>query len=121
LDAPNTLYYGDNLDILRNSIPDASVDLIYLDPPFNSKRDYNVLFKEKSDEASGARIEAFTDTWEWDLAARHTYDELITEGPANVSRMISALREFIGPNDMMAYLVMMTRRLATTSLTHVCS
>ena len=111
LDAPNTLYYGDNLDILRNSIADASVDLIYLDPPFNSKRDYNVLFKEKSGEASPAQIEAFTDTWEWDRSAEATYAELVTTGPENVGKMIGALRGFLGTNDMMAYLVMMAARL----------
>ena len=61
--ARNRLFYGDNLDIMRHHIPDASVDLVYLDPPFNSKRDYNVLFKEESGEASPAQMEAFTDTW----------------------------------------------------------
>ncbi|CAN5642439.1 site-specific DNA-methyltransferase [soil metagenome] len=107
----NTLYYGDNLDVLRKYVPDASVDLIYLDPPFNSNRNYNVLFKEKSGDASPAQIEAFNDTWTWDRAAEKTYDELIHEGPANVSQMIGALRQFIGSNDMMAYLVMMAARL----------
>lgn len=111
LDGRNILYYGDNLDILRNHIPDASVDLIYLDPPFNSKRDYNVLFKEKSGEASPAQIEAFTDTWEWDRAAEATYAELVQCGPEHVGKMIGALRGFLGANDMMAYLVMMAARL----------
>jgi len=69
LDAPNTLSYGDNLDILRNSIPDASVDLIYLDPPFNSRRDYNVLIEEKSGVAITDPIEAFVDTREWGWSA----------------------------------------------------
>lgn len=78
---PNALYYGDNLVILRQHIPNDSVDLIYLDPPFNSKRDYNVLFKEKSGEASPVQIEAFTDTWAWDRAAEATYAELVTAGP----------------------------------------
>ncbi len=111
MDGPNTLYYGDNLDILRSSIADASVDLIYLDPPFNSKRDYNVLFKEKSGEASPAQIEAFTDTWAWDRAAEATYAELVQRGPEHVGKMIGALRGFLGTNDMMAYLVMMAARL----------
>ena len=111
MDAPNTLYYGDNLDILRHQIPDASVDLIYLDPPFNSKRDYNVLFKEKSGGASPAQIEAFTDTWAWDRAAEATYAELVQRGPEHVGKMIGALRGFLGTNDMMAYLVMMAARL----------
>jgi site-specific DNA-methyltransferase (adenine-specific) len=107
----NALYYGDNLDILRHHIGTATVDLVYLDPPFNSKRDYNVLFREKSGEASPAQIEAFTDTWAWDRAAEETYSELITDAPANVASMIGALRGFIGSNDMMAYLVMMAARL----------
>ena len=61
----NTLYYGDNLTVLREHIPDESVDLVYLDPPFNSNASYNVLFKEKTGEESPAQIKAFTDTWEW--------------------------------------------------------
>ncbi len=107
----NTLFYGDNLQILREYIADESVDLIYLDPPFNSKRSYNVLFKDESGEESAAQIEAFDDTWHWDAAAEATYHELITEAPAEVSSLVSALREFIGTNQMMAYLVMMAVRL----------
>ena len=68
----NTLYYGDNLDILRQHVPDESVDLVYLDPPFNSNANYNVLFKEQSGEASPAQIRAFTDTWEWTQEAERT-------------------------------------------------
>ena len=108
---PNTLYYGDNLDILRRYIPDGSVDLIYLDPPFNSNRAYNVLFKEKSGESSPAQIQAFDDTWQWDLKAEQTFEEIIRRAPENVSEMIDAMRRFIGSNDMMAYLVMMAIRL----------
>ena len=110
----NTLYYGDNLDILRQHVPDESVDLVYLDPPFNSNANYNVLFKEQSGEASPAQIRAFTDTWEWTQEAERTYEqEIITnpDTPANVKDMISAFRQFIGSNPMMAYLVMMTPRL----------
>ena len=110
----NTLYYGDNLDILRQHVPDESVDLVYLDPPFNSNANYNVLFKEQSGEASPAQIRAFTDTWEWTQEAERTYEqEIITNPgtPANVKEMISAFRQFIGSNPMMAYLVMMTPRL----------
>jgi len=80
----NALYYGDNLHIIRHHIGTATVDIVYLDPPFNSKRDYNVLFREKSGEASPAQIEAFTDTWEWYRAAEETYAELIADAPANV-------------------------------------
>jgi DNA modification methylase len=107
----NTLFYGDNLDILRHNIPDASVDLIYLDPPFNSNRNYNVLFKEKSGQDSPAQIRAFTDTWTWDEAAREAYSEMMEKAPHNVATMIAAMREFVGSNDMMAYLVMMAQRL----------
>jgi site-specific DNA-methyltransferase (adenine-specific) len=107
----NVLYYGDNLDILRKYIPDESIDLIYLDPPFNSQADYNVLFRETTGEPSEAQIKAFTDTWHWDVTAQKAYEELVTDGPAEVGRMIGALREFVGANDVMAYLVMMTIRL----------
>ena len=110
----NTLYYGDNLDILRQHVPDESVELVYLDPPFNSNANYNVLFKEQSGEASPAQIRAFTDTWEWTQEAERTYEqEIITNPgtPANVKEMVSAFRQFIGSNAMMAYLVMMTPRL----------
>ncbi len=109
----NTLYYGDNLDILRNYIPDESVDLIYLDPPFNSNRTYNVLFKDESGEQSTAQIAAFEDTWHWDLNTESIYKELVTsqEIPSQVSSMIAALRDFIGTNQMMAYLTNMTIRL----------
>jgi adenine specific DNA methylase Mod len=109
----NTLYYGDNLDILRNYIPDESVDLIYLDPPFNSNRTYNVLFKDESGEQSAAQIAAFEDTWHWDFNTESIYKELVTspEIPSQVSSMIAALRDFIGTNQMMAYLTNMTIRL----------
>ena len=110
----NTLYYGDNLDILRQHVPDESVDLVYLDPPFNSNANYNVLFQEQSGEASPAQIRAFTDTWEWTQEAERTFEqEIITNPgtPANVKDMVSAFRQFIGSNAMMAYLVMMTPRL----------
>jgi adenine specific DNA methylase Mod len=59
----NHLYYGDNLTILREHIPDESIDLIYLDPPFNSQTTYNVLFRDRKGERSEAQIEAFEDTW----------------------------------------------------------
>ena len=107
----NTLFYGDNLPILREHISDESVDLIYLDPPFNSNRSYNVLFKDESGTESDAQITAFEDTWHWGQDTERTYHEMIQNAPANVVRMIGALREFIGENQMMAYLVMMTARL----------
>jgi adenine specific DNA methylase Mod len=108
----NTLYYGDNLKVLRQYIPTESIDLIYLDPPFNSNRNYNVLFKDESGLDSEAQITAFEDTWHWNAVAEQTYDELVTESAENVSKMIDSLRDFIGANQMMAYLVMMTIRLA---------
>jgi len=107
----NTLFYGDNLKILREYIPSESVDLIYLDPPFNSNRSYNVLFKDESGVESEAQITAFEDTWHWNETAEQTYHNLIIEAPDNVSRMVAALRDFIGTNQMMAYLVMMAARL----------
>ncbi len=110
----NTLYYGDNLDVLRRYVPDESVDLVYLDPPFNSNASYNVLFKERSGEESPAQIKAFTDTWEWTQESERTFEQEIVlnpETPPNVKEMVSGFRQFIGSNAMMAYLVMMTPRL----------
>ncbi len=107
----NTLFYGDNLFILREYIPSDSVDLIYLDPPFNSSRNYNVLFKDEHGTESEAQIEAFEDTWHWNLEAEHTYTELLTEAPDHIAKMIESLHGFIGTNQMMAYLVMMAARL----------
>lgn len=107
------LYWGDNLGVLRDHIPSESVDLIYLDPPFNSNRNYNVLFKEQGKVESEAQIEAFTDTWKWTESAEETYAELVggNHVPQEVSDLIGAMRSFIGSNDVMAYLVMMTIRL----------
>lgn len=107
----NQLYYGDNLPILREYIKDESIDLIYLDPPFNSNRNYNVLFKDESGQDSEAQITAFEDTWHWDRVAEDTYQALLLHSSAKVSRMLDALRQFIGTNQVMAYLVMMTARL----------
>jgi len=107
----NKLYFGDNLDILREYIRDESVDLIYLDPPFNSKATYNVLFKEKNGTKSVAQIEAFDDTWHWGLESERAYRELVTEGPKKLADLLQALRHFLGSNDMMAYLTMMAIRL----------
>jgi adenine specific DNA methylase Mod len=107
----NVLYFGDNLEILRKYIPSESIDLIYLDPPFNSKKDYNILFKENGGIESEAQIKAFTDTWHWTQSAQDTYHEVVTKGPLKVSKLIGALHDAIGSNDVMAYLVMMTVRL----------
>ena len=107
----NTLFYGDNLPILHEYVPDESVDLIYLDPPFNSNRSYNVLFRDETGHDSESQIVAFDDTWHWGDAALKTYTDLVTDAAPTVSKMIAALRDFIGANQMMAYLVMMAARL----------
>lgn len=106
----NKLYFGDNLPILRQHIADESIDLVYLDPPFNSNANYNVLFKEKSGERSHAQITAFEDTWEWGEEAEETYFETIQKG-GRLSDFLQAFRVLLGPSDMMAYLVMMAPRL----------
>ncbi len=110
----NRLYYGDNLEILRQYVADESVDLVYLDPPFNSNATYNVLFKERTGEESPAQIKAFTDTWEWTSESERTLLQEIMGNPAasaKVKEMVAAFLNFIGRNAMMAYLVMMTPRL----------
>ncbi len=109
----NVLYYGDNLKILRNHeyFPNECIDLIYLDPPFNSKKNYNVLFKDTKGIESEAQIKAFDDTWHWTQATQDTYMDIVEIGTPNVGKLISALHEAIGNNDVMAYLVMMTARL----------
>jgi DNA modification methylase len=111
--ALNTLFYGDNLDILRNQIPDESVDLIYLDPPFNSNANYNVLFKDLTGEKSQSQIEAFEDTWHWNENAELAFDQTVHNrfGNADVANMIIAMHGFLGKNDLMAYLAMMAVRL----------
>ena len=111
-DHVNTLYYGDNLDILRRYIKDESVDLIYLDPPFNSRASYNVLFEEKNGTAPVAQVRAFEDFWHWDMATESAYADIVTTGPAKLIDLLQALGAFLGQNDMMAYLVMMAARLA---------
>ena len=107
----NTLFYGDNLDILRDYLIDECVDLIYLDPPFNSSRNYNVLFKDEHGIDSEAQIVAFEDTWHWTTTTEHSYHHLVNHGPSTIAVMMTALRTFIGANQMMAYLVMMAARL----------
>ncbi len=108
----NQLYFGDNLDVLREHIADESVDLIYLDPPFNSNATYNVLFRERSGEESAAQITAFEDTWHWNLESERTYREVVTQGPEKLGQLLQSMRDLLGQNDMMAYLTMMAPRLA---------
>lgn len=108
----NTLFYGDNLDILREHIADETVDLVYLDPPFNSSRNYNVLFKDESGKDSEAQIAAFEDTWHWNADVERAYADLVIGAPERVGLMIGALRQIVGhTSPMMAYLVMMAARL----------
>jgi len=107
----NSLYYGDNLDILREHIKDESIDLIYLDPPFNSKATYNVLFKTPAGHESDAQITAFDDTWHWGEQAEKEFNEILHQSNTDVAEMMRALRSFLGENDMMAYLTMMANRL----------
>ncbi len=106
----NTLYYGDNLDILRRYVKDETVDLVYLDPPFKSNQDYNVLFAEQSGERAAAQIMAFEDTWHWDEAAARAYEDTIRAG-GRTADVMRAFYTFLGGNDMMAYLSMMAPRL----------
>lgn len=133
--AKNKLFYGDNLQVLREHIADESVDLIYLDPPFNSKRDYNLLFKTPKKPAktsvtstsgkavlvaeepavdspySDAQITAFDDTWHWNEVAAGEFNEILKSGNTDVAELMEALKAFLKPNDMLAYLTMMCNRL----------
>jgi DNA modification methylase len=106
----NRLYYGDNLDVLRRHIDDESVDLVYLDPPFNSNASYNVLFAEQDGTKAASQIKAFEDTWKWDETAARACAEVIESG-GKVSEAMQAFRTLLGDSDMMAYLAMMAPRL----------
>jgi DNA modification methylase len=109
----NTLYYGDNLEVLREHIPTESIDLVYLDPPFNSNRNYNVLFARHDVAGTDqAQIQAFGDTWRWTATTEEQFDELVTGGlPLRVADTLAAFRMMLGENDTMAYLVNITPRL----------
>jgi len=107
----NHLYYGDNLDVLREHIADASIDLVYLDPPFNSKANYNILFKSPTGQGNDAQIEAFEDTWSWNDHAEDAYDQVMKSGHTRAFDLLRAMRSFLGDNDLMAYLAMMAIRL----------
>ncbi len=106
----NRLYYGDNLEVLR-TFDNECVDLIYLDPPFNSNANYNVLFKSKTGEGADAQITAFEDTWHWNDKAEDAFDQVMRSGLSGASELLRAMRGFLGENDMMAYLAMMAIRL----------
>jgi len=105
------LYFGDNLDILREHIKDESIDLIYLDPPFNSKRGYNVFMLTPKGHESDAQITAFDDTWHWGEQAEREFSELLHQPNTEVAEMIQALRRFLKESNMMAYLTLMANRL----------
>ena len=104
------LYYGDNLDILQRHIKDESVDLVYLDPPFKSQQDYNVLFAEKDGSQAAAQIKAFEDTWRWDQSAAASYESIMISG-GKVAEAMEGFNRILGPSDMLAYLAMMAPRL----------
>ncbi len=106
----NQLFYGDNLDVLRRYVKDESVDLVYLDPPFKSNQDYNVLFAEKDGSGAASQFKAFEDTWEWNQQSAGIYEELVETG-GRVSDVMQAFRRFLGTNDLLAYLTMMAPRL----------
>ncbi len=117
--SPNKLFYGDNLTVLREHLPSASVDLIYLDPPFNSRADYNVLFAEKDGTQSTSQITAFEDTWEWNLDAEHAYQHVVEGGgqvadacapSARLCHALSSSREQWPKDSSMSTRIAATRR-----------
>jgi len=106
----NLLYYGDNLDVLRRYVKDETVDLVYLDPPFNSNATYNVLFTEQNGTQAASQIKAFEDTWQWNEESARTYFEVVERG-GRVSEALQAFRKLVGDSTMLAYLAMMAPRL----------
>lgn len=108
--SPNALYCGDNLDVLRNCIPDESIDLVYLDPPFKSDQNYNLLFREKDGSKSVSQILAFEDTWEWNMEAERNYTAAAERG-GRLGQIMVQFRTMLGDTDMLAYLAMMAPRL----------
>lgn len=112
--ALNRLFYGDNLEVLRKHVPDGSVDLVYLDPPFNSNRNYNVIFGRNSALGDvAAQIQAFDDTWHWTPVTEQQYERFVVAGelPLKVANALEAFRTLIGENDALAYIVNMAPRL----------
>jgi hypothetical protein len=105
------LYYGDNLDILRRYLKEETVDLVYLDPPFNSAQNYNAFLQEKDGTAAASQIRAFEDTWHWDLETAAAYRLFTDVADERTRKVMQAFYEFLGGNDMMAYLTMMAPRL----------
>lgn len=108
----NKLFFGDNLAVLRNDdVPASSVDLVYLDPPFNSDARYNVLFQTPEPERANAQAEAFRDTWTWGEEASTALDDIHDKIRGGTARFVDALHSALGQSDMMAYLAMMAVRL----------
>ena len=107
----NKLYYGDNLDVLRAHVADGSVDLVYLDPPFNSNAGYNVLFRGGGGAGADASIEAFDDTWTWGTSAQNALIDIASGTNRPLTVMMEAMRTAVGENPLMAYLAMMAVRL----------
>ncbi|MFC2014702.1 DNA methyltransferase, partial [Chloroflexota bacterium] len=107
----DTLFLGDNLEILRNDIPDNSIDLVYLDPPFGSNRDYNLLYKESKGNQPEIRDKAFSDTWTWDRTAEDTLQDFRVKSPPEVAKLIDGILAGIGTTPVAGYLVMMAPRL----------
>ena len=108
----NALYYGDNLQVLRDHFPDECIDLVYLDPPCNSRRDYNIFFTDKGGKESQAPVKAFEDTWRWTEEVEHTFQQLVAEGQNQpLIELVQAFRSFMGESDLMASLIMMGIRL----------
>ena len=109
----NRLFYGDNLPVLREHVADESVDLVYLDPPFNSNRSYSVIFGDHAqrDADASAQIQAFDDTWHWTNETERLYRDILVWTNTAVSDAMEAFRKLLGESDAMAYLVMMAPRL----------
>ncbi|MEK7873120.1 MAG: DNA methyltransferase [Chloroflexota bacterium] len=110
MDTQNFLYYGDNLDVLRRYIKDEAIDLIYLDPPFNSNQAYNVLFTDENKQAAASQLQAFGDTWKWNPVVARAFKE-VTEAGGNVSIALQAFAQLLPQSNMLAYLTMMAPRL----------
>ncbi|ULP45902.1 DNA methyltransferase [Mycolicibacter virginiensis] len=107
----NQLYFGDNLHVLRKYVADESVDLVYLDPPFNSNRNYSVIFNKHGEVDAAAQIEAFEDTWHWTPDTETEFNAFVTTAAGSVADVLTAFRTMLGENDAMAYLVNMAPRL----------
>lgn len=107
----NKLFYGDNLPVMREHVANESVDLVYLDPPFNSNRSYSVIFGTRVNDDANAQIQAFDDTWTWTADTERQYRDIMVHSTADVADAVEAFRKLLGTSDAMAYLVMMTPRL----------